>query len=72
MNCLDDARRLAAHSGSDGDTGRCIFCGYMPHAPDCPWLSMPRIVAALERLEAMQAAVNKCGEILDRAEALRA
>ena len=25
--------------------------GHTPHAPDCPWLSMPRIVEALEAAE---------------------
>lgn len=62
MSLLDDARRIAAAEAPlNGDTW-CWFCnarlvGYFefvhaqPHKPECPWLSMPRIVEVLEGIE---------------------
>jgi hypothetical protein len=59
VSLLDDARRLAERK-PDGNIGAwaemCIFCygpltGDEPHKPDCPWLSMPKIVAALDAVE---------------------
>ena len=59
MSLLGDARRL----GKEGppsiyDTAFCGRCGARRtgdaadgHAPDCPWLAMPKIVAALETYE---------------------
>ena len=54
MTVLDDARRIA-EAGAPEYGGDCVLCrlriegdAYEGHAPDCPWLSMPRIVAALE------------------------
>lgn len=56
MSVLDDARRLAAvdpwYEHERAGTSFCIACGaYESHNPDCPWLSMPRIVAALELID---------------------
>lgn len=60
MSLLDDARRLAkienAVAVDDGDAGHGKYgcCGeadYRGHLRDCPWLAMPRIVAALEAAE---------------------
>ena len=70
MSLLDDARRLTETDPQPvNPLCRCHWCAEFtltePHAPDCPWLSMPKIAAALERLEAMQAAVNRCGDILN-------
>ena len=54
MSVLDDARRIA-EAGAPEYGGDCVLCrqridgdAYEGHAPDCPWLSLPRIVAALE------------------------
>ena len=49
MSLLDDARRLLA---LDSTTG-CSACdGWgATHEPDCSWLALPRIVAALEAAE---------------------
>src|SRR5262245_18133772 len=35
---------------AEGDEDECFFCQEWSktHAPDCPWLSMPKIVAVLE------------------------
>lgn len=69
---------------SGGEYGEvCAFCdaaphgiGYGrgpsepdPHKPDCPWLSMPRIVAALEA--AHHFIFDDDGPILDGMEALK-
>ena len=63
MTLLDDARRLAEEGFEPRDTvheSGCTFCGPSgtyrgdgpwPHLPDCSWLAMPRIVAALEAAE---------------------
>jgi hypothetical protein len=56
VSLLDDARRLAAHELRDhediGGYGFCPLCD-MPsgHAPNCAWLAMPKIVAAMEAAE---------------------
>lgn len=69
MTLLEDARHLAAddpecanrlchHCGSPGKP---IRGREIQHTPDCPWLSMPKIVAALEaaeRLASAWAAIN--------------
>lgn len=60
MSLLEDARRLAEHepiynNGSYGYCGELARSGL--HASDCPWLAMPRIVAALEAAERMQQAL---------------
>ncbi len=58
MSCLlDAARRLAEYPPSYDSRGH-MLCGYCHedehvHAPDCPWLSLPKIVAALEAAEWM-------------------
>ena len=54
MSLLDDARRLAEKEPVRGID--CLYCAAVmvdeyPHEPDCPWLSLPKIVAALEALE---------------------
>ena len=64
MNLLDDARRLLTHRPILGGSrlrsapdGRCYYCGenwkQEPHAPGCPWLSLPKIVAVLEAADAI-------------------
>jgi hypothetical protein len=57
-NLLDAARRLNQDEPigqfETGGRNYFVFCGRMVqqgHAPDCPWLSLPRIVAALEAAE---------------------
>ena len=56
MSLLDDARRLAGVWPTDR-YDNCVFCYEIQrsdeptHAPDCPWLAMPQIVAALEAAE---------------------
>lgn len=59
----DDARRLAEQypEAEGARHGECWYCQAAPHAPDCPCLSMPRIVAALEMVEPMMAAVERMG-----------
>lgn len=70
MSLLDDARRLLADRPIRGGSalkshpsGRCYYClgdGYgEPHAPDCPWLSMSKIVAALEAAEHVETAARR-------------
>lgn len=60
MTPLDAARRLMDSSASSDD--QCPHCGQYigplrfheapaPHAADCPWLALPKIVAALELVE---------------------
>jgi hypothetical protein len=65
-NLLDDARYLAENAPiytTDLDGQSVYFCvhcdlgdphwkaGGFKHAPDCPWLALPKIVAALEAAE---------------------
>ncbi len=54
MSLVDDARRLEEAEPVNPLT-RCYWCEEFtltePHAPDCPWLSLPRILAALEAAE---------------------
>lgn len=49
MGLLDDARQLTAVSPMND--GICVYCDMSDHSPDCPWLALPRIVAALEAAE---------------------
>jgi hypothetical protein len=60
MTPLEAAKALAALpmtvSVDDGDAGHgefgcCNQRDYLGHAANCPWLAMPRIVAALEAAE---------------------
>lgn len=59
MSLIDDARRLhdgdpPSIRGSRSDNVRvCRNCNspINSHAPNCPWLSMPKIVAVLEAAE---------------------
>ena len=64
MTLIEDARRIAAAGAPMSAHAWCWFCharlvGYFdfvneqPHRPDCPWLSLPRIVAALEAAQAL-------------------
>ena len=58
MSMLDDARKMQGRSPwfLGHDASRCFYCNEVlsashpmrGHADDCPWLSMPKIVAALE------------------------
>jgi hypothetical protein len=67
VSILDDARRLTKIQPLEEDQGRqfCRVCGeeiggypaWEGHARDCPWLSMPKIVAALEAADAINAAI---------------
>ncbi len=64
MSLIDDARRISeAEAPLMGDAW-CWFCrarlvGFesvvpdQPHNQDCPWLSLPRIVAALEAAQSL-------------------
>jgi len=65
MNLMDDARRLAKNGFTPWEDSchlTCDLCGAdfaedgARHAPGCPWLSMPKIVAVLEAAERMVAA----------------
>lgn len=60
MSLLDDARRLAKSGFTPWEDSchlTCELCGAdgagedgpFPHVLGCPWLSLPRIVAALEK-----------------------
>lgn len=59
MSLLEDARAISESAPSSDD--QCPHCSayigpvrggdYGEHSPDCPWLAMPRIVAALEAAE---------------------
>jgi hypothetical protein len=52
---LDAARQIRAIEPLELDT--CVYCGGgRPHAPDCPWLALPQIVAALEAAERVSSA----------------
>lgn len=60
MSILDAAR--AIRDREPWDVGEpapaCVFCGGFKmdrHRPDCPWLSMSKIVAALEAAERLVA-----------------
>lgn len=68
MSLLDDVRRLSDASITREGTCWCHFCGSMieppesydpvlpyaeQHASDCPWLAMPRIVAALDAAQSL-------------------
>ena len=68
---LDDARRLAAidpfvnvwaHSSGEYE---CFACEApwsgegKQHKPDCPWLALPRIIAALEAAESVSEAYDR-------------
>lgn len=50
MSILDDARRLEQRAPWPDDQAVCPFCDCWvgKHADTCPWLVLPRIVAALE------------------------
>lgn len=74
MSLLDGARRLMAvdpfahqESESTGTYSECVACGgeNRQHAPDCPWLSMPKIVAVLEAAEAYVREMEGQGERVD-------
>lgn len=60
MSLVDDARAIWDQGPYEIDQGGlwCQFCAEMPtsaHKSDCPWLSMPGIVAALEAASAVAA-----------------
>lgn len=63
---LDAAKRLADVDPAESESGQCIACGgylYPPHghAPDCPWLAMPKIVEALEAAGDLVEAIDEDG-----------
>lgn len=69
MSPLEAARRLAA-TDPFVDNERagtfCVFCDAPKyHASDCPWLAMPKIVAALEAAERMSRLVPRCHDLDD-------
>lgn len=51
MSVLEDARRLTSTDPA-ATTDWCPFCDGHQHTKVCPWLAMPRIVAALEAADA--------------------
>jgi hypothetical protein len=67
MTPLEAARKILDEGPLLGQTSddyrswyTCVFCvaeqewaDDFPHKPDCPWLAMPKIVAALEAAEAV-------------------
>jgi hypothetical protein len=57
MSLLNDARELERTDLPKDDEGGCWFCGQVTgedgHRGPCPWLSLPRIIAALEERERM-------------------
>lgn len=59
MSLLDDARRIMNAGPATYGEWECVLChrnggDRLVHADDCPWLSLPKIVAALERAEATE------------------
>ncbi len=67
MSLLDDAKQIAEIENLD-DQGYCMYCPTTAHrelhVPDCPWLAMPKIVAALEAADRL---IDRGGDE-DRAE----
>jgi hypothetical protein len=71
MSLLDDARQLLQvqplEKDQDDDADYCRVCGekiggypeWAGHSPDCGWLSMPKIVAALEAAELLLASARR-------------
>ena len=53
MSLVDDARKMAkTHPAGNRENTVCHLCGGRAGCyGDCPWLSLPRIVAALEAAE---------------------
>ncbi len=48
MSLIEAAKRLAGNDPVKSEIG-CHHCaGYTEHYSDCPWLALPKIVAALE------------------------
>ncbi len=81
MTPLEAARKMAETCPTfEPEPGvvHCAVCyAYLPtHAPDCPWLAMPQIVAALEAAEhlteAWQGSVDNFPmlEVLERVKGL--
>lgn len=68
MSLLDDARRLAETDPAElvNSHSRCHWCEEFTsteqHTLDCPWLAIPKIVAALETAERIvqQGPTNEC------------
>ncbi len=59
MTPLGAARRMVDVWPDDhADVDGCPFCHHFGHEPGCPWLQMPRIVAALEAAERLSALVE--------------
>ena len=68
MTLLDAARRIASAGPPTYEGTFCLLCDErvnalganpvvvpaLPHKPDCPWLSLPKIVAILEALKAAE------------------
>lgn len=70
MSLIDDARRIEEIDPTYEDDGYvglgrhvCVFCGtWAPdHGGDCPWLSLPQIVAALEAAEKIVGVLDEDG-----------
>lgn len=70
MSLIEDAKRLARSGFTPWEDSchlTCEMCGEdgagedgpFPHSPNCPWLAMPRIVAALEAAEALVKVIDR-------------
>lgn len=66
MSLLDDAKQINGVGPHLSEDAFCMLCHEQveafgtnpvfpakPHKPNCPWLSMPRIVAVLEAVEVL-------------------
>lgn len=69
MTPLEAARRMDDPRDCPQEHGECWFCGWninrigSDHAPDCPWLQMPRIVKALEAAERIVSRSSRDGHV---------
>lgn len=64
MTLLEALRLIQEAGPPSGDMDQCICCGSRAldeHALDCPWMAMPKIVAALEAAERVTCQV--CGAL---------
>ncbi len=75
MSLLEDARRLAEYTNRQPRM-ICMTCqqpfaeGERGHASDCPYLALPRIVAALEAAERVRDAWGTTDDFVEPMEAL--
>jgi hypothetical protein len=67
MRILDSANQLLEDGAGNGDDFVCGYCGAdtLPceqHSPDCPWFSMPKIVAVLEAAQRLAETSKRHGQ----------